>query len=254
MLSAKRTSDGEAVLAYFERSSNGPFACLECGDEVRLRTGKRRVSHFFHAYPRLCQNGVNESETHRTCKREIFEALQSHPDVSQVSMERAFEGFRADIYAVIRGTPVAIEVQISTLSPETILRRTIQYCRKGIAVLWLLPWSAKLDAERYTPRLWEKWLHAAYFGRVYYHLRDLSIASYRFDPILTPVPATTWRSPLGRLKRAGGYSRKSKRFRKAVRSGRFHLIEDFFPKMRTWWEGGEVKVPDALLWMERFEL
>src|SRR4051812_4753271 len=38
---------------------------------------------------------------------------------------------RPDVSAEINGTPVAIEVQISALSIETITRRTIDYHQKG---------------------------------------------------------------------------------------------------------------------------
>jgi competence protein CoiA len=98
---------------------------------------------------------------------EIFQALKNDPRVRDVALERPLGTNRPDVSAHINGVPVAIEVQISSLSIETIMQRTIQYAQKGIYVLWLLQWTPKLDAKRYTPRLWEKWIHAAYFGRVY---------------------------------------------------------------------------------------
>jgi len=57
------------------------------------------------------------------------------------------------VSAYINGVPVAIEVQISSLSLETILQRTIAYARKGIYILWLLQWTPTLDSVRYVPRL-----------------------------------------------------------------------------------------------------
>jgi hypothetical protein len=56
----------------------------------------------------------------------------------------------------------------------------LEYARKGIYVLWLLQWTPTLNARRYTPRLWEKWIHAAYFGRMYYWIEGLTVASYHF--------------------------------------------------------------------------
>jgi len=53
------------------------------------------------------------------------------------------------------------------------MERTIQYAQKGIYVLWLLLWTPKLNAQRYSPKLWEKWIHAAYYGRVYYWIEGL---------------------------------------------------------------------------------
>ena len=160
MLSAKRKSDGRIVYAYFEKKSNGPFLCLECHDEVLLKTGRRRVAHFAHGNPMACQRTSSESDLHRRCKVEIYNALREAPNVGEVTLERALGPVRPDIFAYIDDVPVAIEVQISSLSIDAILERTIWYHRRGIYVLWLLQWTPKLDAPRYRPKPWEKWIHA----------------------------------------------------------------------------------------------
>src|SRR4051812_26111415 len=51
-----------------------------------------------------------------------------------------------------------------------------------------------LDSIRYSPRLWEKWLHAAYFGRVYYWIEGLSLVGYHFDPHFENIPESSWYS------------------------------------------------------------
>lgn len=250
MLSARRKSDGNTVLAYFERKSNAPFACLDCGEEMILKSGRERVSYFAHSNPLASQHGENETEAHRRCKFEIFEALQREPGVRDVTLERALDGARPDVSAYINGVPVAIEVQISSLSLEKILKRTIRYHQLGIYVLWLLQWTPKLDADRYSPRLWEEWIHAAYFGRVYYWTGGLSIVSYHFDAALKSVPKTSWYSPAGKRMTAGGFTRRSKRLRVPVRGRTLNLAKDLMPRERLWWEGGGLKVPDAKLYIE----
>lgn len=251
MLSAKRKSDGQTVAAYFERKSNGPFVCLDCREEVVLKTGRNRVNHFAHANPIACKFATGESETHRRCKMEIFNALQNAPGVRNVELERSLGTVRPDVSAVINGVSVAIEVQISSLSVETITQRTIEYFRKGIYVLWLLQWTPKLDAPRYTPSIWEKWIHACYFGRVYYWTEGLNVVAYSFEPHTRIAPRKTWYSPSGKKMTAGGYSTKSKRHRTPVRGDTLELATDFIPKERYWWEGNGVRVPDAKLFMER---
>jgi competence protein CoiA len=251
MLSARRNSDGQTVTAYFESKANGPFACLQCNDPVILKTGRGRVNHFAHANPIACKFAEGESDGHRQCKMEIFEALQRTPGVHDAALERALGEVRPDVSALINGVPVAIEVQISSLSLDTIMRRTIEYARKDIYVLWLLQWTQKLDAGRYAPRLWEKWVHAAYFGRVYYWIEGLTVVSYSFDPHFTSVPKISWYSEKGKKLTGGGYSRRSKRYRTAVRSQTLNLATDFGPKERYWWEGNGLKVPDAKLFMHR---
>jgi competence protein CoiA len=251
MLSARRKSDGQTVTAYSESKASAPFFCLVCGDEVVLKTGRHRVNHFAHVKPLACRYAENESEAHRQCKMEIYEALLRHPSVRNVALERPLENVRPDVSADINGVPVAIEVQISSLSPETIQRRTIEYARDGIYVLWLLQWTPKLDARRYTPRLWEKWVHAAYFGRVYYWTHGLNVVSYHFDPNHKTVPQKTWYSENGKKMAAGGYSQRSKRYRTAIRGRMFNLATDFGPRNRDWWEGKEITIPAAKLFLER---
>jgi len=253
MLSARRTSDGQTVAAYFSTESHGPFRCEVCGDPVILKSGKSRVNHFTHENPLACQFAIGESDAHRECKMEIYEALLNQPGVSAAALERPLGSVRPDVSAYVNGVPVAIEVQISSLSIETIMYRTIEYHRKGVYVLWLLQWTPKLDAGRYSPKLWEKWIHAAYFGRVYYWTGGLSVSSYRFEPYLTSVPKTSWHSKDGSKMTGGGYSTRSKRYRTPIRGETLNLATDFVPRNRFWWEGNGVKVPDAKLYMERFK-
>jgi competence protein CoiA len=251
MLCAIRKSDGQTVNAYDERKENGPFRCLECGDPVMLKIGQNRINHFAHENPIARHYAENESDDHRSCKMQIFEALKRHPNVRDVAMERPFGTNRPDVSARINGVPVAIEIQISNLSLETIMQRTIEYHRKGIYVLWLLLWTPELNSPRYTPKLWEKWIHAAYFGRVYYWLEELKVAAYHFEPHTKLVPQKSWYSPAGKKMTGGGYTTKSKRYRTTTAGDTFNLATDFGPQTRYWWEGGGIKVPDARLYMER---
>jgi competence protein CoiA len=249
MLCATRKSSGQTVLATSESKSNGPFSCPECGGPVVLRAGSVRVSHFTHRSPTICDFARGESEAHRRCKLEIYEALLREPGVTDVAMERSLQTARPDISARINGVPVAIEVQISALSIETIIRRTEEYARKGIYVLWLPQWTPYLDGVRNSPRLWEKWIHAAYFGRVYYWIEGLTIASYRFEPYFNRVPDASWYSEEGEKMTARAYSRRSKRYRSPARERILNLAKDFIPKDREWWEGADLTVPATKLFM-----
>jgi len=252
MLSARRKADGQIVTAYFSSKAHAPFACPDCNEEVILKTGRGRVSHFAHTNPIACRFAEGESDAHRRCKCEIFLALRNAPGVSKLALERPLGPVRPDVSACINGVPVAIEVQISSLSQETIQQRTIEYARLGIYVLWLLQWTPKLDRKRHSPRPWEKWIHAAYFGRVYYWLRGLEVVSYHFDPHYKTIPKKTWYSEEGKKMTGGGYSLKSKRYRTAVRGETLNISADFVPRKRFWWEGEGITVPDAKLFMERY--
>jgi competence protein CoiA len=251
MLSARRQKDGQTVSAYFESKANAPFFCLVCNDKVLLKTGRNRINHFAHANPLACRFAEAESETHRRCKMEIYEALLCEPNVSNVRLEQPMGSVRPDVMAEIGGVPVAIEVQLSSLSVATITSRTIEYHRKGICVLWLLQWTPKLDAVRYSPKNWEKWLHACYFGRVYYWTCGLNVVSYHFDVALKSVPRKVWFDKNGKRMTGGGFTIRSKRNRRAERGRTFNLATDFGPRLRFWWEGNGIKLPDAKLFMQR---
>jgi len=239
------------VEAYFARKDAGPFFCLTCGDEVILRTGNSRLQHFAHVNPFACRLAQSESDDHLRCKLEIFHELSQIPGVTRVALERPLGTVRPDVSAYIHGVPVAIEVQISSLSIETIMQRTIEYHRKGIFVLWLMVWTPELDQPRYAPNQWERWLHAAYFGRVYYWRGGLNVVSYHFEPCFRKIEQKTWFGPGGKKVQGGGFSVRSKRYRTAVRGKGFNIERDFRPRERTWWEGNGIKVPDAKLFMER---
>jgi hypothetical protein len=88
MLCAKRKLTGEIVTAYLSSKSHGPFVCPDCRDEVILKSGRRSVNHFAHVNPLACRYADNESEEHRRCKSEIFQALQKEPHVRNVALER----------------------------------------------------------------------------------------------------------------------------------------------------------------------
>lgn len=253
MLSAKRKSNGQTVFAALESQANAPFLCPECAELVILRTGAGRVSHFAHTPAVLCPYALAESETHRLCKKEIFDALLREPGVARAALERSLGTARPDVSANINGVPVAIEVQISNLSLETIARRTAEYARRGIYVLWLPQWTPDLDHIRYSPPLWVKWLHAAYFGRVYYWVQGLEVACYHFDPYYRSIPKTSWYSPNGKKMAGGGYNRTSKRFRRPIRGQTLNLAADFVPKTREWWKGGDIVVPFSKIFVGRDE-
>src|SRR5882724_9561751 len=131
---------------------------------------------------------TGETPIHRRCKAAIFEAFLGAPNVSDVKLERYLGEVRPDISAVVNGVRVAVEVQISNLPIETMIHRTQTYARRGIYLLWLTQWTPELDgSNRYSPTSWERWLHAAYFGRVYYWLGGTTVVPYHFDPSVIAV-------------------------------------------------------------------
>jgi competence protein CoiA len=205
---------------------------------VTLRKGDVKAPHFAHQPPVTCEYGVGESEEHRHCKIAIYEHLVRHPRVTKCEMERNLGTVRPDVSAYIDGVPVAIEVQLSSLSLARISYRTEEYARKGIYVLWLPLYTRALNEELYRPRPWERWLHAAYFGRVYYWLEGQRVIPVHFRDYYVSVRGRT-----------RDYRQLSRR-KVPIAAESLLLTDHFKPLHREAWSGQYLSIPQSKLLME----
>lgn len=250
MLTALRNLDSLKVIARDSEKPEAPFSCPKCRREVVLHKGRIKVHHFAHKPPITCSLGQGESELHFRAKTEIFDALRLAPNASEVELERDCGASVADVYAVISGTRVAIEIQRSTLSVNDIVARTQNYHRLGIAVLWLALPHPDLDSDQYSPDAWEKWCHGAYFGRVYYWGGGEAIRPVHFGEYAIEVASRSWFAD-GYEQSAGGYSRRSKRWRTPDEGATVLLSQNFQRSSRSAWTGGTVSVPQCTLFVDR---
>lgn len=247
MMSAEN-SEGY-ILASSATKEDGPFTCPICGGPVLVKKGRITIHHFAHIPPTNCAYGAGESEKHRQVKRDIYAALSTHPDVSKLQLERPLGDVRPDISFYLGNIPIAIEVQVSTLSLDTIDTRTRAYKRKGISLLWISPYDIAIQhGEQYSPRLWEKYIHTLYFGKVYYWISGEMVRPVHFDEYLIHVEATEWYED-GYMRYEGGYDRYSKRYR-TPRFQKDVLITSLSRVPRDAWEGPTMIVPEANLWCE----
>jgi competence protein CoiA len=238
MLTAARQINRQKVAAWEVERSDGPFLCFCCQQMVMLRKGEIKAPHFAHLPPVTCEYGTGESEAHRQCKIAIYESLSSHPCVRKCEMERDLGTVRPDVSAYINDVPVAIEVQLSNLSLSRIQYRTAEYARKGIYVLWLPILTSAVRQEIYSPRPWEQWLHAAYFGRVYYWLEGLRILPVHFRDCYARVR--------GRTRDYQKLARKKIPIDGNVTT----LTDDFRPISRQAWSGQRLSIPPAKLFVD----
>jgi len=178
--------------------------------------------------------------------------LASLPWIHDCDLERDLGAVVPDIFLRIGDLRVAIEVQISALTMNRIIARTNEYHRLGVHVLWLPLFDEALNGDKYSPRQWEKWLHATYFGRIYYWLDGLSIAAVHFDEHLLYRAESTWYED-GVQQTAGGYYRTSKRHRTPNRGPCLNLPQDFMAMIRPAWTGGDIAIPDCSLLIDKRE-
>jgi competence protein CoiA len=239
MLTATRRADGRKLAAWEADKDERPFLCHCCGTIVTLRKGGIRAAHFAHQPPVTCEYGTGESEEHRLCKIAIYESLVQHPRVTKCEIERNLGTVRPDVSAYIDGVPVAIEVQLSSLSLDRISYRTAEYARRGIYLLWLPLYTEELRRELYRPRPWERWLHAAYFGRVYYWLEGLWVVPVHFRDYYA-----------SRRGRTRDYQKLSPK--KVLLAGRLTVLtEDFSAVQREAWTGEHLSIPRSKLLMDK---
>lgn len=238
------TANGEKVLAALAEKSSGPFSCPECNHETVLHKGLIKVHHFAHKPPVFCEYGKGESEEHRKCKQEIYTELIKD-DRLECELEKPLGKVRPDIFIFSKasGKKYAIEVQISALTMEKIIYRTRQYDVLGIYVLWLSPYSDDLERYTYSPKTWEKWVHATYFGRVYYWLHGLTVVPIHFGSHTKWVEESTWYEPGGYEQSAGGYFKRQKRKKKISKGEPVEITKAFKATSRDAWAGGDIIVP-----------
>jgi competence protein CoiA len=238
MLTAARQLSGQKVAAWEVERSEGPFLCFCCQQTVTLRKGEIKAPHFAHMPPVTCEYGIGESEAHRRCKLALYEGLSADPRVSKCEMERDLGTVRPDVSAYINDVAVAIEVQLSNLSVARIQYRTAEYARKGIYVLWLPVYTPALKAELYSPRPWEQWLHAAYFGRVYYWIEGMRVLPVHFRDYYASIRGRT-----------RDYQKRA-RWKVPINGQVITLTDDFRPVSRQARSAGRISIPPAKLFMD----
>lgn len=251
MLTAKRTATLPAVFARDSEKADGPFMCPGCSAEVILHKGNIKIHHFKHKPPMTCARGEGESLHHLIAKLAIYDALMKEHNVSGLALEKDFGVSVADVFAVISGVPVALEIQRSSLSTAEIARRTVNYRQLGIAVLWIALHKPELLGDKYNPNAWEKWCHAAYFGRAYYWVGGQSLLPVHFGEYMLHVKSTEWYESGGEHKSAGGYDRSSKRYRKPNPGTVVLISQSFSATDKAPYEQGTVNVPACRLYVDR---
>lgn len=184
MLSAY-DQQGTLLIGWDVTREQGPFFCPECKERVVLKKGSYITHHFAHMPSSECTYGVGESEEHRKAKYQIYETLRQQPGVTKLAVERPLGKVRPDIsFYWEERDYVALEMQISAVSPEEISRRTSIYTSKKIAVLWTKPYRRENMSclTPYRTSLLERYLHALYFGNVYYWLGGELLYPIHFEP------------------------------------------------------------------------
>lgn len=151
------------------------YFCPGCHAEVILKRGRKVCAHFAHKSSTTCVGSRGETRAHLAFKALITQTLRERglrvePEytIGTVPWER-----RADVmvWAPVTNTPIAIELQRSSLSIRELEVRARSYSQMDIAQFWIafLP-SGVLEkavqqdettwrVSRHAPRQHELWIH-----------------------------------------------------------------------------------------------
>lgn len=223
-------------------AQKGPiFLCPGCKSQVTLKKGRMVAHHFAHKPPVTCPWASRETQGHLKAKMLLQATFSERGLNCAVECEVLSEAGdrRADVLAWWPQGRVAFEVQHQPLSFDAIDGRTQAYMAAGIPVIWLgLISNAQIEMgevapggfkiARYSARPWEKWVHTYGMGEIWF-IDPAQSVFWRgvLRQHLIEVPYSSWHTSEGDEQSAGGFSRRSRRWRE------LHL-EGPYPPDRIW--------------------
>lgn len=128
-------NQGEQIIA--ENAVKGKeYFCPVCHSRLTLKRGKVKPVHFSHLHIIDCMRYLykRESVEHLELKHVLYLALSP---LHQTAMEFYLHEIE-QIADLLIDKNLALEIQLSQISPELIVKRTKGYASLGIATIWLL--------------------------------------------------------------------------------------------------------------------
>jgi competence protein CoiA len=133
------------------------LACPECRGKVFARVSPHRARHFYHQVrPRDCEL-ANESPEHHLLKLELATAARAAGFRAELEVANEARTWRADVL-VFDGQDrpfMALEAQLSPMTPQNAQERTDRYAADGMAVCWVSmekrPWERGVPSLRVAP-------------------------------------------------------------------------------------------------------
>lgn len=246
---ARKKSDNRKIFAENAVKAIGPFYCPECYSDaiVRKDKGSGRIDHFAHIAVRTKLFSGGETELHQQCKNEICDSLKLQFPDGNWKVERAIEAnidknftrmipdisgriFLPQADGTIKHVPVVIEVQRSFLQIPIIYKRTVSYSSRNpnVYILWVVPLREELKPEAFRPRLFERYLHCMYYGRIYYWWKGMGcdVMPVHFGKTKRHIGVSTW-IEAGEEKSVGGYDKDYKTIKLPVFAEPVNIGKDF---------------------------
>ena len=249
-----------SYLAWDAQKSGKPFFCPSCNKEVILRQGEVKAHHFAHKPPVYCIYGSGESEIHYRIKKQLYEYLKLQPNCEKCDVERNLKTVRPDISLYVDNIPVAIEIQKTNIDIRTIKKRMMEYYKKKISVLWIIPEECPVmqyheKENEYVHRAieWEIYLHALNYGKLYYWQGNNTLMAYHFSSFQIYKEGSEWYDEYGDFQSAGGYHYYAKRLKICSSDNKCLYIEkDFIKNMHKEYSNSSIDIPECLIYKDKY--
>lgn len=267
---AKMLKNGQKINADDATKADGPFCCLDSPDELIIRKCTEKINHFAYS-GRISPTGNIESSLHFDCKTEICNSLKIAFPNGNWEVERELSEDKHKEYKKVRpdisgrfgsskaDQAIIIEVQASTLSIKTILKRSEEYTKRKAFLLWILPLENELGSKIFRPRLFERFLHSMYFGRVYYWQRGNGtlVTPTHFGNAQKYIELNSWYETGGVERSEGDYYKDYKRLKKPIYGSHIDLLSDFETNKRSKFkvEENELKnIPECNIFKDKLKV
>ncbi|MFJ4126113.1 competence protein CoiA [[Kitasatospora] papulosa] len=176
------------------------LACPECGGRVFARASQHGLRHFYHRVRPLDCELANESQEHHLLKLELAMAARAAGWRAELEVSSELRDWRADVLVFDeQGRPfMALEAQLSPMTPDEARMRTDRYARDGVAVCWVgmqdRPWARAVPTLRASAPAGgeESWTVRHGLARYTWMPRTLK-AKAKWEHITCPLgDALTW--------------------------------------------------------------
>lgn len=265
---AIKKSDNTFVYAEFANKSDGPFYCPVCLCDAIVRKCSEKVDHFAHSARQSPVIRKKDKELHNKCRDEILELLkQKFPEGKWASereipanKDKGFKKVIPDISGRIGDIPVAIEVQLSPYTIRRITEKITEYQKRNpkVAVLYVIPLYDDLGDEPFRPRLFEKFLHSMYYGRVYYWTpnSETKLLPVHFSPAKRWIEETSWfDTDIKEERNEGGFWLTYRTIKKPNYGKPVDITTDFIKEIRKAYEPKNVKkaIPECTIYKDNLK-
>ncbi|MFF2876318.1 competence protein CoiA [Gottfriedia sp. NPDC057991] len=117
---------------------NGPYFCPICKNQVRLKIGVKKVTHFAHIDLTECENEKKESIDHYKGKFALYQFFKKFNVNVEVEKFLPKLNQRPDLFIRLNTIQICVEYQCSVIPLEKMIKRTNSFKQSGMKVLWIL--------------------------------------------------------------------------------------------------------------------